>query len=103
MTSPVPLPAYGQNPRFSTAPVHNDEITPSRAIGKPAPGFDWLVCGYSAWLAAVSDMVTVEPSNIRTRRPFQSHSFLTWASSERPVSRTASAKNASGNRLRAWQ
>jgi hypothetical protein len=41
LTSPCPLPAYWQKTRCTTAPHANEISAPSRAIGKPSPGF-WL-------------------------------------------------------------
>jgi hypothetical protein len=41
LTSPCPLPAYWQNPTFTTAPHAKEISAPMRAIGNPSPGF-WL-------------------------------------------------------------
>jgi hypothetical protein len=48
-------------------------------------------------------MLTVEPSNIKTRRPFPSHRGSTFASNARPTRQATVEKNFSGNRFLAWQ
>ena len=43
--SPSPLPAYRENPRFTTAPHAKEMTAPRRAIGNPRPD-PWLyTCG----------------------------------------------------------
>jgi hypothetical protein len=103
LTSPWPWPAYRQKPRFTTAPQASEISAPTRASGNPRPGFWLSTWGYSAWLAGVSGMVTVVPSNRYTRRPRHNQPGSALASRARPTAHAAAEKNPSGKRWRARQ
>jgi hypothetical protein len=49
-------------PTSRTAPQASENTPAIRASGNPSPGFCATGCGYSAWLAGVSGIVTEEPS-----------------------------------------
>ena len=57
-----PLPAYRQMPSPTTAPQASENTAAIRASGNPRPGFCATGCGYAAWFAGVSGMVTEDPS-----------------------------------------